>query len=277
MSGCAQLDFYKKRFDYLFKQYFQTHYQHLESAYYQQLTYALETPAKRLRPLIIYASVLGFGGALEWADALAMAVESAHTYSLIHDDLPCMDDDSFRRGWPTVHERYSEGVALLIGDAFLTEAFGLIGEYRGADSLKIRALQDFFRVMRADQLLYGQWRDLYGTVLDLDGLYSLHAQKTGALFSFCFAAGAYLGQNIQKTTLHRIGREIGVVFQLQDDLIDFHQDAKKHFHFLIQNNYVAIKKLIEETYARALQDMRELLPNSQWMCCLVENLAQRHL
>jgi geranylgeranyl diphosphate synthase type II len=181
---------------------------------------------KRLRPVFALAAAEAVGGRAAAAMPIAVAVELIHTYSLIHDDLPCMDDDTMRRGRPTVHVAYDEAIAVLAGDALLTEAFGALGE-PDADSTRasIFCVRLLARAAGAAGLVGGQADDLLfagQTAVDYERLASIHARKTAALFRAAIVGGAALGgaSETEKETLDAFAGDVGVAFQIADDLLD---------------------------------------------------------
>ena len=149
---------------------------------------------KCLRPVLMFTTYETLLGANYEAPLslvqTALALEMLHTYSLVHDDLPCMDDDDFRRGYPTAHREASEATALLLGDALLTGAFEVLANIDAEDSQKIYLLSALARLGGAAGLISGQQRDLHGQVKNTDDLKLLHEEKTGALFAFCVLAAA---------------------------------------------------------------------------------------
>ncbi|HEB90043.1 MAG TPA: polyprenyl synthetase family protein [Deltaproteobacteria bacterium] len=186
---------------------------------------------KRLRPLFSLAAAESVGGRAETAMPLAVAVELVHTYSLIHDDLPCMDDDDMRRGRPTVHVAYDEATAVLAGDALLTEAFAVLADpaaVAGADA-RIFAIGRLAEAAGASGLVGGQIDDLHfesgggpSAKTDFERLASIHARKTAALFEAAIVGGAALaGANeAERESLGAFGRDVGIAFQIADDLLD---------------------------------------------------------
>ena len=191
---------------------------------------------KRLRPVFSIAAAEAVGGAAESALPVALAVELIHTYSLVHDDLPCMDDDDERRGKPTVHVAFDEATAVLAGDALLTEAFGVLAEGAAAAGNASAGLQAIARLAHAagaSGLVGGQVDDLafeahqagddsVASGTDWARLASIHARKTAALFQASVVGGALLGgaSESELTTLDAFSREIGVAFQIADDVLD---------------------------------------------------------
>ncbi|NYF24625.1 polyprenyl synthetase family protein [Sporosarcina sp. JAI121] len=189
------------------------------------MTYSINAGGKRIRPLLVLATLEDLGALTEDALTVACAVELVHTYSLIHDDLPCMDDDDFRRGKPTNHIVYGEAVAVLAGDALQALAFGSLThlqETSALDALRIiRLLAD---ASGATGMVGGQVLDIEGETkkLSLSELETVHINKTGALLSFCIEAGAILaGLDEEKSAeLKRFAYNIGLAFQIQDDILD---------------------------------------------------------
>jgi geranylgeranyl pyrophosphate synthase len=208
------------------------------------MRYSLLAGGKRLRPLLVLAAAEGVAGpsaARARADALpaACAVEMIHTYSLIHDDLPAMDDDSLRRGRPTSHVVHGEGMAILAGDGLQAEAFAVLARLPdttdpGVLHRKLRALLVIAEAAGALGMVGGQAMDLAadpthprpdGTApppLDPDQLSDMHARKTGALIRASVLAGAIMGGGDEPAVaaLDRYARQIGLAFQIVDDILD---------------------------------------------------------
>jgi geranylgeranyl pyrophosphate synthase len=177
---------------------------------------------KRLRPALALAGAECAGGPCERALPMAVAVELVHTYSLIHDDLPCMDDDALRRGRPSVHVAFGEATAVLAGDALLAAAFGALAEAKAEPARQLAALRELARAAGAAGLVGGQQDDLAGAARGASGIEGVHARKTGALFAAAVAGGAALcgAPEATQARLRRFGSELGVAFQIADDLLD---------------------------------------------------------
>ena len=164
----------------------------------EAMRYSLLAGGKRLRPVLVLASCEAVGGKVDAAMGLACAVEMIHTYSLIHDDLPCMDDDDMRRGRPTNHKVYGEAIATLAGDALLTDAFkvlALSADKSASPALVLETVAELATAAGASGMVAGQVIDLLGegkskTVEELE---ELHGKKTGALFLASVRGGARLG------------------------------------------------------------------------------------
>ena len=201
---------------------------------HEAMRYSLFCGGKRLRPILVYAGAEAVGGKLEWVTPLACAVECIHTFSLIHDDLPAIDDDDLRRGSPTSHVVYGEAMAILAGDALLALAFDLIAECRVHVPAE-RVLDAVAMVARASGtrgMVGGQVSDIESEGLDsLDEatVASIHARKTGALLLASLLAGARLcgASAAEERALHVYGAQTGLAFQITDDILDLEGDAEK--------------------------------------------------
>ena len=201
------------------------------------MRYSVTAGGKRLRPILCLASAEAVGGDARMAMPAACALEFIHTYSLIHDDLPAMDNDTLRRGRPTLHVVAGEGMAILAGDGLLTEAFALMArEPKSVDpdvlARKVRIIGIIATGAGAAGMVGGQAIDLAcvtpdrsGTVpapLDADGLRAMHARKTGALIRASAMAGAVMGggSNAQVDAIDLAASEFGLAFQIVDDVLD---------------------------------------------------------
>jgi farnesyl diphosphate synthase len=199
---------------------------------YQAMRYAAVGGGKRLRPLLTIASSGLFGVARESAIRAGLAVECVHVHSLIHDDLPCMDDDDLRRGKPTVHRAYDEATAVLAGDALLALAFEILGDPAMPVAGEIRAelVFELARAAGAAGMAGGQMLDLFpAEALDLDAITRLQRLKTGALIGWCVEAGAIMGQAPAeaRTSLRGYAHCLGLAFQIADDLLDHGGDEAR--------------------------------------------------
>ncbi|QQM30361.1 polyprenyl synthetase family protein [Martelella lutilitoris] len=187
---------------------------------------------KRFRPFLVIESTRLFDGPEQAALRVGAALECIHCYSLIHDDLPAMDDDDLRRGRPTVHKAYDEASAILAGDSLLTLAFDIIADDETALSpeARLRLIAALSRAAGIGGMAGGQALDLAAekSPPDEDGIITLQAMKTGALIRFGAEAGALIagaGED-ERRRLHRYGAVIGLAFQLADDLLDLTADAE---------------------------------------------------
>lgn len=188
--------------------------------------YAVTNGGKRIRPLLVYAATKAANPNINANDIdhTAAAIECIHCYSLVHDDLPVMDDDDLRRGKPTCHKKYDEATAILIGDALQAEAFKIISLLEHSAEVKIKLLNTISSAASANGLVGGQALDLSATdnTISLENLQTIHQLKTGALISASVQAGAILaGANAQTyEALTNFSQAIGLAFQVQDDIID---------------------------------------------------------
>jgi geranylgeranyl diphosphate synthase, type II len=185
---------------------------------WEAMRYAVLGGGKRLRPALVSAASIACGGSIETSLPAASAVEMLHAYTLVHDDLPAMDDDDLRRGKPTVHIAFDEATAVLAGDALLTEAFATLAELsHAADAVRTLAARS-----GADQLLGGQVADLAGPPADFEALEAIHRGKTGALFAAATELGgiANRADGPTRAILAEIGMLLGVAFQHADDVDD---------------------------------------------------------
>ncbi len=208
--------------------------QHLPSArtkpatIHQAMRYSLFAGGKRIRPILTLAAAEACGGKSGDAMPLACAVECIHTYSLIHDDLPSMDNDDFRRGRPTSHKVYGEGIAILAGDALLTQAFEIAGKARGWPRYTHADLiAEITQTAGSLQLIAGQVADLEGEgkALTLPQLRYIHERKTSALLTCAVRLGG-MSANCTPTQLQALtdfGRHVGLAFQVIDDILDVTQ------------------------------------------------------
>ncbi|MFO1451635.1 MAG: farnesyl diphosphate synthase [Opitutaceae bacterium] len=194
---------------------------------HQAMRYSLESGGKRIRPVIVLAVAELFDPSMG-RDPLpaAVALECLHTYSLIHDDLPCMDDDDLRRGRPTVHKAFDEATALLAGDALLTHALGLmVSAYAEDPALAVALTRDLADAAGSRRLIGGQVEDLAAegrTDVPAADLEFIHLNKTAALLEASFSLGARIGgaSDHDRSLLVGVGRDLGLAFQIVDDVLD---------------------------------------------------------
>jgi geranylgeranyl diphosphate synthase type II len=191
----------------------------------EAIAYSLLAPGKRLRPLLVLMSAEACGSEENASSlAAACAVEMVHCYSLVHDDLPAMDDDDLRRGRPTCHKVYGEGLAILVGDALLTLAFDVLAHDVHPASAAAACCGTLAQAAGAAALVGGQTDDLAGVeaASDLESLRSIHRRKTGAMFLASLKLGAITAgaDAKQVAALTEYGEALGIAFQISDDLLD---------------------------------------------------------
>ncbi len=256
------------------------------------MKYSLMAGGKRLRPILLMAAADAVGAEGDQYVTTGCAMEMIHTYSLIHDDLPAMDDDDLRRGKPTNHKVYGEGIAVLAGDALLTLAFEVIARQK---NVKPEILLD---VMREISIAAGPNGMVGGQVIDLESenkqismemLRSLHRGKTGALFRAAIRSGALLGgaSDIQLKALTDYADAFGLAFQITDDILDvtgdeaalgkpIGSDAKNH-----KSTYVTLtsleeaQKLAAQTVREARESLRDFGAEADFLRELAEYLLTR--
>lgn len=198
----------------------------LPASLHGSMRYSVFAGGKRVRPILLLAACEAVGGTLETALPAACAMEMIHTYSLIHDDLPAMDDDDFRRGNPTNHKVFGEATAILAGDALLTEAFILLSREDGGDPhARLKVIHEIAGASGSRGMVGGQQVDMESEGkhdIDLPLLSYIHTHKTGALIRASVRAGAILGgaSDDQLRKLTRFGEAIGLAFQIADDILD---------------------------------------------------------
>jgi len=198
----------------------------------QAVRYSLLAGGKRLRPILCMAAAEAVGGHGQDFLSCACALEMIHTYSLIHDDLPAMDNDDYRRGMPTNHRVFGEGIAILAGDALLTEAFHLLSSpefTRDNGEKHLQVINLIARAAGAAGMVGGQAMDLQGEgkSVDLNTLDVMHRRKTGAMLTVSVVSGAILAgaTAAQIELFSRYGQDIGLAFQIADDILNVTGDS----------------------------------------------------
>ncbi|MFU6376549.1 (2E,6E)-farnesyl diphosphate synthase [Metapseudomonas otitidis] len=200
---------------------------------YQAMRYSVTNGGKRVRPLLVYAACEALGGNLDQADGAACAVELIHAYSLVHDDLPAMDDDDLRRGKPTTHKAFDEACAILAGDGLQALAFEVLADRRRnpQDSdTRLTMITALARASGPAGMVGGQAIDLgsVGIRLDQAALETMHRHKTGALIEASVRLGALASGRADDTLLRALqvyARAVGLAFQVQDDILDVESDT----------------------------------------------------
>ena len=205
-----------------FEEYLHSLYPSAANLVQQAQMYSLFAGGKRLRPNILFATLECYGFPVDVALPVAASIEMIHTYSLIHDDLPAMDNDDFRRGKPSCHKQYGEAVAILAGDGLLTRAFETVVKYGGENIVKI--ISEISLAAGDAGMIYGQFEDLThenSTDVSIATLDNIHLHKTGCLFSLPLVLGGLISNNVSDIeVLREIGQKLGLAFQIQDDILD---------------------------------------------------------
>ncbi|MEG0470813.1 polyprenyl synthetase family protein [Solibacillus cecembensis] len=252
----------------------------------ESMLYSLKAGGKRIRPLFVAAVCEMYEQPLAPSYVVGSAVEMIHTYSLIHDDLPCMDDDDLRRGKPTNHVVYGEALATLAGDALNTLAFGILTRLDIAADKRIELVELLSVAAGAEGMVGGQILDMDGEqrLLNLQELETVHVNKTGALLRFSIESGAVLANAPEKErrALVEYAHHIGLAFQIQDDILDIEGTSEqlgktagkdvasdKSTYPALLTLEGAKKKLVDH-YEQALQALEMIETNT----ALLEQLAQ---
>jgi len=195
---------------------------------HQAIRYSLFAGGKRIRPILCMAAAETIGGSGQNCLSCACALEMIHTYSLIHDDLPAMDNDDYRRGMPTSHRAFGEGIAILAGDALLTEAFHVLSipEFTNDSDMekRLQVINLIARAAGATGMVGGQVMDLQGEgkTMAMETLEDMHRRKTGVMITVSVISGAILAgaTPAQIAVLSRYGQDIGLAFQIADDILN---------------------------------------------------------
>lgn len=262
----------------------------------QAMTYSLQAGGKRIRPVLCMLAAEAVGARAEAALAPAQALEYIHTYSLIHDDLPAMDDDDLRRGKPTCHIAFGEGPAILAGDGLLTEAFAVLASdpdlppSRRVEAVRVLAEAAGWRGMVGGQALdlEGEARTRAGEAITLVQLQQIHRLKTGALLRASLELGAIAGgaDAEARTALRSAGEAIGLAFQIQDDILDAtsteeamgkrvgKDQGKGKITYPLLLGLAGARQALQEATERA-QCQLSSLPNPRSLMALATFLAER--
>jgi len=258
------------------------------------MRYSMQAGGKRLRPVLVLAASELFGASRQ-ADALAaaVAVECVHAYSLVHDDLPCMDDDDLRRGRPTAHRAFDEATALLAGDALLTRAFAILAEAYGATpGLAASLVAELADAAGSRRLIGGQMEDLLAERASAgtpEVLEYIHLSKTAAMIEAALAMGGLCGgaSQAQLDTLRSAGRDLGLAFQIVDDILDATSDtatlgktAGKDARagkatYVSVHGLGAARRIAEEHSGLAIAALLRLPGDTRFLAALAEGLVHR--
>lgn len=255
----------------------------------EAMIYSVMAGGKRLRPQLFIQTLRSYGVDYHPYLDIACAIEMIHTYSLIHDDLPGMDNDDLRRGKPTCHKQFDEATAILAGDALLNEGVSTIVNMDIDSDLKIQILKELYQASGRNGMIYGQQQDLFyeSHKATLDELKDVHHYKTGALISVCFVLAGIIASKNDIETLRSIGYDLGLAFQIQDDILDVTSDTEtlgKPVGSDLENHkstYVSLLGLeesetaIKELFERCLESIYGLKVNHGILIDLVMKIIKR--
>jgi geranylgeranyl pyrophosphate synthase len=257
------------------------------------MRYSLEAGGKRLRPVLVLAAAELFGAKQDSALPAAVALECVHTYSLIHDDLPCMDNDDLRRGRPTAHKAFDEATALLAGDALLTHAFALISTAYAGNAVLAHALtRELADAAGSRRLIGGQMEDLLAEKkadATADELEFIHLNKTAAMLEAALVMGGLIGgaNAADLAALRKMGRNLGLAFQIMDDVLDATADSATlgktagkdaragKTTYVKLHGLDASRRIAREHTNAALTALRSLPGDGGFLAALVESMASR--
>ncbi|EJR66192.1 hypothetical protein IIO_00808 [Bacillus cereus VD115] len=261
----------------------------------EAMAYSLEAGGKRLRPLLLFATLQAFGKERNLGVGAACALEMIHTYSLVHDDLPCMDDDDLRRGKPTNHKVFGEAMAVLAGDGLLTYAFQIVMAYEQKEisaEKKVRLVLELAKAAGPEGMVGGQVADMEaeGKQLTIDELEYIHKHKTGKLLEFAVLAGAILSNATkeQEEKLLEFAKYIGLAFQIRDDILDVEgteEEIGKPIGSDVSNEkstYTTLftvdraKNILEETIAKAKDAISSLQLQDEYLLSICDLIAKRN-
>ncbi|WP_407391449.1 polyprenyl synthetase family protein [Carnobacterium jeotgali] len=196
---------------------------------HEAMSYSITAGGKRIRPLLLLATIQSLGGDIQKGYAASAALEFIHTYSLIHDDLPAMDDDDLRRGKPTSHIVYGEDIAILSGDALLTQAFEIIADSDESSEKKVKLISALAKSAGPKGMILGQMADIQGEKksLNLEELQFIHRNKTGELLKFPIYAACVIADATPEIEEQLMGyaEHIGLAYQIRDDILDIIGDV----------------------------------------------------
>lgn len=257
----------------------------------ESMHYSLTAGGKRIRPTLVLEFCRISGGDTEKALPVACAIEMLHTYSLIHDDLPCMDNDGLRRGKPTNHVVYGECTATLAGDALQAEAFGTIARSELCAQAKADCVRILADAVGCDGMCAGQYLDMVGENKQLSeaDLNEINSRKTGALLigACCMGVAAAGGSEEMLNAAAAYGAAIGAAFQIRDDILDvistseqlgkpIGSDADEH-----KNTYMALlgeekcMEMVEKLTKTAKSELKKVFNDTDFLCSLADSMVTR--
>lgn len=268
----------KNRIDLYIEQYYTKKRDLIPEKLLDAINYAIFPGGKMLRPAIMCGICEELGTDSSTALPIASAIELIHTFSLIHDDLPCMDNDDYRRGRETVHKRYSEALALLAGDALLADAFGIVAnssELR--DEIRCKIIGLISEYVGSGGMIGGQVLDIgYDKSVKPTDTAKIIRLKTANMFILSVLSGAICsGKKFNEKEFINFGEDFGFLFQLTDDVIDFYQDKKGTFNIVEQEGFRKVFMDIDERYSNIMKFIEEAGLNLGIVSGITQLVVQR--
>lgn len=252
----------------------------------EAMKYSMEG-GKRIRPEIIFSIVKGYGLSEEIAYPSALALEMIQTYSLIHDDLPAMDNDDYRRGKLSCHKAFGEDIAILAGDALLTHSFGIIADSDYNNLTKAKMISYLSSYAGLNGMIYGQYLDVSGEIEKTkDGLKLIQDNKTSGLFKIACLFGGLVADDDNYKFYTQLGSKIGIIFQNQDDLFDViksQQETGKSYSKVDQEKFTALsiysidelKKKINDDFVSLNEQLNQAKFNVKYLQEILNNIKER--
>ncbi len=232
--------------------------------FYEHLVYATEGGGKRIRPLLAILVAEAFDTPKEEVLPIALAIELVHSYSLVHDDLPAMDNDDERRGKPSMHKKYGEGIAVLVGDALLNLAYEVLLQslLHNKNSKHIKGYAAFSRFCGVGGMVGGQYIDITDTAVDKPTYLDMYAKKTSALLQAATVAAAYLSGACKKeiNAISKYAYNLGIAFQIKDDLLESEQGLTEQ-NIISTVGITRAEKLCEDFTRRSIDALKNINNN----------------
>lgn len=255
----------------------------------QAMAYSLNAGGKRIRPVMLLQVIRAYGLDYHPYMDVACAIEMIHTYSLIHDDLPGMDNDDLRRGRPTCHKQFNEAIAILAGDGLLTEAVNIIIQTGIDEKLKLDLISCLYSSSGIAGMIYGQELDIQNEnkQIDVETLQQIHKFKTGKLLSCALKMGSLIANHEDVKKWEDIGYKIGLAFQIQDDVLDVTStteqlgkpagsDESNHkITYVTLLGIEKCQKIIDQLFNEAIEMLYSLKINHGLLLEIIENLRKR--
>lgn len=253
------------------------------------MKYAVTNGGKRIRPVLMLSAFEAFSNRADEVLPFCVAIEFIHSYSLVHDDLPAMDNDSMRRGKPTCHIKFSHYGAILAGDALLNFAFELMLDKMTEPKKGVKAMKIIAAASGSRGMCAGQMTDMEGSVDSFEGLAEMCSQKTGALLKASVLAGAVLGGADEKSLerLSEYAELLGLIFQIKDDILDVtstdeimgknvgSDEKNKKITFVSRYGLKKAIEITEEYKNKAIEVLKQTDGNTEFLCELTKFMAER--